>query len=79
VAAPKKRLAEDTRPFYSVELKDAHMVHRAIAERMLPANCAPINLQAIERWAHEELKDGLTPQAESWCIENGFIIKKKEK
>lgn len=49
--------AKDVRPFFKVELKDPLAVHRAIAEGNLPLNVAPINLSALERWAHENCKE----------------------
>lgn len=52
-AAPSK----DVRPFFNVEVKDPLAVHRAITEGKLPLSVAPINLSALERWAHENCKE----------------------
>ena len=72
-----KKLAPDTRPFYNVLMKDAVKVHQAIADGKIPLNCAPVSIDALQRWARGEFKDGLTPQALGWAEENGIEVREK--
>jgi hypothetical protein len=72
-----KKIAPDTRPFYNVVVRDAARIHQAIAAGKIPLNCAPVDLNALSRWAREAFKDGLTPQALGWDEENGIEVREK--
>lgn len=67
----KKAISNDVRPLFKVTVECAKEVHAAIASGKLPLNIAPVNIEALERWAHENLQDD--------SHEHGlFITKTKE-
>ena len=72
VATKRKDKPEDTRPFFTVHVLDPQKVHQAIAEGKLPANCAPIDLSALARWAHA------APQPITGAEEMGLKVEPKE-
>ena len=76
MAIKRKDKLKNTRPYWTVEVQDARQVYRSIADGKLNLNIAPINLNAAERWAHENL----TPDCEPKSTLHGlkFTIKKGE-
>lgn len=76
-AAPRKKPVVDDRPFFTVIMRDAQKIHRAIADGKIALNCAPVSIDALQRWARETFKDGLTPQVLAWAEENGIEVREK--